>query len=229
MTATPRPRVTLAWAQGIDGSIAAAPGLRTRLSGPESLRMTHTLRARHEAILVGVGTVLADDPSLTVRLVPGPSPRPVILDSRLRTPPGARLLDGAQRGVLILSLPGADPGRRAALADRGARILEVPPDAAGRLDLHAALARLHAEGIRSLMVEGGALVLRSFLAARLADELCVTIAPRILDGLNPFATEAGSPAHAFACGLEESRVERLGADVVISGRPRWDGGAASAP
>jgi riboflavin biosynthesis pyrimidine reductase len=91
-----RPFVTLAYAQSVDGSISIARGQRSRLSGPESLRFTHALRAGHDGILVGVGTVLTDDPELRVRLVDGPDPQPVIVDTHLRTPVEAKLL--AQSG-----------------------------------------------------------------------------------------------------------------------------------
>src|SRR4029079_2712702 len=87
-----RPFVTLAYAQSVEGRFAIARGLRSALSGPESLRFTHALRAGHDGILVGVGTVLADDPELRVRLVEGRDPQPVIVDSHLSTPAGARLL-----------------------------------------------------------------------------------------------------------------------------------------
>ena len=87
-----RPFVTLAYAQSLDGSITTARGERYGLSGPDALRLTHALRARHDAILIGIGTVLADDPELGVRLANGPSPQPVIVDSRLRTPSDAKVL-----------------------------------------------------------------------------------------------------------------------------------------
>ena len=89
---TGRPLVTLSYAQSLDGCIAAGPGQRLSLSGPEALMLTHELRAAHAAILVGIGTVLADDPRLTVRLVPGSHPQPVVVDSRLRIPDDCYLL-----------------------------------------------------------------------------------------------------------------------------------------
>ena len=85
--ASDRPFVSLSYAQSLDGSLAAKPGAPTRLSGTQANELTHRLRAAHDAILVGIGTILADDPQLTVRGVPGLQPRPVVLDSRLRTPP----------------------------------------------------------------------------------------------------------------------------------------------
>ncbi len=96
--------VGLCYAQSLDGCLAEARGRPTALSGPESGRLTHRLRSLHDAILVGVGTVLADDPRLTVRGVRGPSPQPVILDSRLRTPPDAYLVAQHPRPAWIAAL-----------------------------------------------------------------------------------------------------------------------------
>ena len=96
-----RPLVTLSYAQSLDGSIARERGKPLALSGPESMRLTHQLRAAHDAILVGIGTVLADDPQLTVRLVEGKSPIPVILDSRLAISPTARLFQNPKKPILV--------------------------------------------------------------------------------------------------------------------------------
>ncbi|MBN2641694.1 MAG: RibD family protein, partial [Victivallales bacterium] len=92
-----RPLVTLAWAQSLDGSIARKSGERLAISGPEATAMTHALRAEHDTILVGIGTVLADDPRLDVRLAPGPSPLPLVLDPTLRTPADSRLVARTDR------------------------------------------------------------------------------------------------------------------------------------
>jgi len=219
-----RPRITLAWAQSLDGSIAAAPGLRSSLSGQESLAMTHALRAAHRGLLVGIGTVLADDPSLTLRHAEGRQPRPVVLDSELRLSPRARLLAGGKRGVLVLARPGADRERRLALERAGARVIEVPVAVGGRLSLPACLEALALEEIDSLMVEGGAAVLLSFLAARLVDEVNVTLAPLFLGGLNPFALpSSGIRLAALPFRLAEPGYEVLGRDLVVRGRPEWEG------
>src|SRR5512143_1701471 len=92
-----RPLVSLCYAQSLDGCIAAERGRPTQLSGPETKQITHRLRALHDGILVGIGTVLADDPHLTVRHARGENPQPVVLDSRLRTPVEARLIAGHPR------------------------------------------------------------------------------------------------------------------------------------
>lgn len=215
-----RPSVTLAYAQSLDGCIAAARGTPTRLSGDESMRLTHALRARHDGILVGVGTVLADNPQLSNRLEPGSSPRPVVLDARLRTPPTARLLcalGGAERGALVLcdadELSAAEgaSGRASALRKAGAVLVPLRrratrTDATVRgpsLELRAVLEALSTFSMRSVMVEGGCEVLRSFLAAGHVDELCVTTAPVLLaDGPRFGSDDSGVAARASEPGGE---------------------------
>jgi GTP cyclohydrolase II len=213
-----RPFVTLAYAQSVDGSIALEPGRPFALSGPESLRLTHSLRAAHDGILVGIGTVLADDPRLTVRLVEGRSPQPVVVDSRLRTPPAARLLaDRSQRSVWIATIDDADEARRAGLEAMGAQVLRVPSWANGWVDLPALLERLKAQGLEHLMVEGGARIITSFLRARLVDYAVVTVAPRFLGGMPALSAgeRGGLP------GLKAWAAHRLGDDLVLSGELRW--------
>ena len=208
-----RPWVTLSYAQSLDGSLAAARGAPTALSGAESLKVTHQLRALHAAILVGVGTVLADDPSLTVREAAGDDPRPVVLDSGLRFPLDAQLL-GQTLKPWIVCASGADAGKRAALEAAGAEVLEVGAGAAG-LDLGAVLAELGARGVRSLMVEGGARVIQTFLAAGMVDWALITIAPLFIGGLK--ALEERLPGAAYP-RLVEPGMEQVGEDVIIWGR-----------
>lgn len=215
-----RPRVTLSYATSLDGSLALEPGRPLALSGPTALDLTHALRAAHDALLVGVGTLLADDPRLTVRRAPGPQPQPVVLDRVLRTPPAARLFDHPRRPWLACA-PQADTARKAALTARGARLLELPPDARGGLDLAALLQRLHAEGVRTLMVEGGARVLTSFLRAGLADRLALTLAPRLAGGLRavgPLAAAGHAPPR-----LAQARWLAAGDDMLVLAELSWNG------
>ena len=219
-----RPAVTLTYAQTLDGSIAVRPDEPLAISGPETKYLTHRLRAVHDGILVGVGTVLADDPKLTARRVGGPHPRPVILDSRLRTPRSARVLRHP-KGALLVAAADANPSRAAALEAAGAQVLRVPRGPAG-VNLTAALAALYALGLRSLMVEGGARVLASFLRARLGDWLLVTLAPYLVGGvpvLADLATDAPRPPSDLAAfpRLEEARWRAYGRDWVVWGRLAW--------
>jgi 3,4-dihydroxy 2-butanone 4-phosphate synthase/GTP cyclohydrolase II len=220
LTSHHRPRVTLTWAQSIDGSIASEPGARTLLSGPESMKMTHELRAKNDAILVGIGTILADDPTLSLRFAAGADPRPVVLDSTLRIPLFARILTRPEPRAWIITAPGNDAEKVAALEALGARIIEVKTDAEGGLDIEAVLAALAQAEIKNLLVEGGGGVINSFIVSRLVDEIVITIAPRILAGFNPFAGEAKSST-ALHFVLEQPHVEIRGHDTVISGKPSW--------
>ncbi|MBN2547733.1 MAG: RibD family protein [Anaerolineales bacterium] len=208
-----RPLVSLCYAQSLDGSLTLRRGQPTALSGAESARLTHQLRAIHAAILVGVGTVLADDPRLTVRHVSGPDPQPVILDSRLRTPIEAKLIRQHPRPAWIAATEGAEPQKRSALEAAGARVLSLPAGREGRVSLCDLLDRLGEMGIDSLMVEGGAQVISSMLSQGLADQVILTVAPVFLGGLP--AVEAGAIGWLR---LGEVLYERLGDDLVACGK-----------
>jgi diaminohydroxyphosphoribosylaminopyrimidine deaminase / 5-amino-6-(5-phosphoribosylamino)uracil reductase len=168
---TGRPTVTLKLATSLDGRIAMASGESQWITGEAARLEGHRLRARHDAILVGIGTVLADDPALTVRLPDhsGLQPLRVVLDSRLRTPDMAQV---AQGNSLILTTSDARPVGQA-------EVVEVV-EGDGRPDLHAVLDILYARGIRSLLIEGGGEVAASFLRNGLVDRLEWFRAPILL-------------------------------------------------
>jgi riboflavin biosynthesis pyrimidine reductase len=243
-----RPFVTVAYAQSLDGSITIARGQRYTLSGPASMQFAHVLRATHDGILVGVGTVLADDPELTVRLVAGPDPQRVVVDSRLRTPDQAKLLTrphpGGGRSVWIattsaqpqsagandVSMSGGDGAfvsddvrrsRTAHLESRGARILDCPARPDGWVDLGALLRRLASEGIAHVMVEGGSRIITSLIEAQQVDYLIVTVVPQLLGGLPAFAPLARLAGVGAAARVERWVTARLGDDVVLGGALAW--------
>lgn len=205
------PFVTLSYAQSLDGCLTAAPGQPTALSSPQSMVITHALRAAHDTILVGIGAMLADDPRLTVRLVDGPQPQPVALDSHLRMPLQAKVL-GHPKGVWVATIS-KDVQRRTLLTAHGARLLDIPATPKGKVNLRALLSRLGELGVRSLMVEGGAQVLTSFLAEGLANYAVITVAPRFTGGLNVIA---GSPEGALP-RLYNVRYTPVDADILIWG------------
>jgi 3,4-dihydroxy 2-butanone 4-phosphate synthase/GTP cyclohydrolase II len=209
-----RPWVTLSYAQSLDGSLAAWGGAPLALSGPDSLRLTHRLRAAHAAILVGGGTVLADNPRLNVRLVDGPDPQPVVLDTHLRIPTDAKVLHG-KRPAWIACAAGVDPARRLALEAAGAQVLPLPRAESGGVSLPALLEELGRRGVASLMVEGGARVIAGFLAARLADYAVITIAPVFVAGLPAIAAGA-LPGGMPRLAAPQSQV--YGEDLVVWGK-----------
>jgi len=172
-----RPYITLSWAQSLDGRIATSTGDSQWIGGPESLTFAHELRRDNQAILVGIGTVLRDNPRLTCRIPGGRNPVRVVLDAHLRLPVDSALattLD--QAPTLVYTAGSSDPGRRRALGDRGVSVVEI--DAEGdSLSLGALVEDLGRRGIETLFVEGGARVLTAFLAGGWADRAVVVTAP----------------------------------------------------
>jgi diaminohydroxyphosphoribosylaminopyrimidine deaminase / 5-amino-6-(5-phosphoribosylamino)uracil reductase len=173
------PWVTIKYAQTLDGRIATRSGESQWISSSDSLVYAHELRAAHDAVLVGVGTVLRDNPKLTVRLVDGPDPLRVVADSSLRTPLDTALLNPPPN-VLFAVTAAATPERRAAFEARGAQVVVLPAQEQGHVVLEALLAELVRRGIRSVLVEGGAEMITALLRRRLAHRLVVCIAPKVL-------------------------------------------------
>lgn len=211
-----RPFVTLSWSQSIDGSVSVSRTRPCPLSCAKTLEMTHRLRALHDALLVGVNTVISDDPQLTVRHCLGDDPVPVILDSALRFPEGARLLQHPSQRPILVTTDRAPEAKAARLTALGARVQRVARLAQGRVDLEAALDRLGSIGVRSVMVEGGATVIQSILDAQLADYCIVTIAPKFLGGVkaleHPCRPRGESPPSIVDC-----RYQAVGSDLVAYG------------
>jgi diaminohydroxyphosphoribosylaminopyrimidine deaminase / 5-amino-6-(5-phosphoribosylamino)uracil reductase len=184
-----RPAVTLKLAVGSDGLLPRGKGAPVWITGPDARAHGHLLRARNDAILVGRGTVLADNPSLTCRL-PGMScrsPVRVVLDRRLRTPPNARLFDDLMVPVWLICADEENPNTDA-LQDRGAELVHVAVDDHGLLAVHDALQTLARRGITRVLVEGGPSVARAFLDADFVDEIVIYQGPKPVggDGLLPF-------------------------------------------
>ena len=213
-----RPRVTLSYAQTLDGRLATRSGSSQWIGGPESLVFAHNLRATHDAIMVGVNTVLVDNPRLTVRHVAGSDPLRVVVDSTLRTPVTAAVLaDGAAQHTLIAVTSHAPNERIGVVQDLGARVLVVPADPAGHVDLVALLAVLHENGIATLMVEGGATLITALLRERLVDRLAVCVAPKLLGAGIEAVGDLGITALSNTLRLEDMSVEHFGKDLILSG------------
>ena len=214
-----RPFVTVSYAQTLDGRLATANGSSQWISGPESLRFAHELRAGHDAIMVGVGTVCRDNPRLTVRLVPGRDPLRIVADCTLRTPLTAAVLaEGAAAGTILAVTDRAPDERCTAARALGATILRLPSSSDDHVDLVALLSALHAYGVGSLMVEGGAALITALLRARLVDRLVVCIAPKVLGAGIEAVGDLGICDLAAALTLRDTRVTAYGADLVLDGR-----------
>lgn len=210
-----RPYVILKYAQTIDGRTATSTGDSRWISGAEERALAHAVRAWSDAVAVGLGTVLADDPQLTVRLVPGPSPVRVVFDSRLSIPDRARVLaDGP--ATLVFTTERSDPGRRRELAERGIGVRVVPARPDG-VDLAAALTDMQSLGLGTVLVEGGARIATYLLAARLVDRLVVSIAPTLLGAGRDAVGDLGIDRIAAALHVEDPVVRIVGSDVVVAG------------
>ncbi len=179
---TGRPWVTLKFAQSLDGRIAASTGDSRWISGEESLKLAHRLRAENDAVLVGINTALTDDPQLDVRFVPGVNPRRVILDPRLRITPRLRLFNNPSPPVYVATGTAADPQRARSLTARGAELIKLPQDPGAGLDISALLDELGERGILYLLVEGGAGTLSAFIAGGHFDEIVTVTAPILIGG-----------------------------------------------
>lgn len=210
-----RPYVVVKYAQSLDGRIATSVGDSKWISGEPERRVSHALRAACDAVLVGAGTVRADDPLLTVRLVPGNSPRRVTLDSGLTLPASARIFDGSVP-TIVLTGPAASRRRAAALARRGVEVRAVRLGPRG-LDLGQALAALRGLGVQSMLVEGGATVITSLLAERLADRVIVSIAPIILGRGTEAVGDLGITTVAGGLTLRNRVMHPVGSDIVVAG------------
>ena len=218
-----RPLVTVKLATTLDGRIAMLSGESRWITGAPARARAHLLRAQHDAVMVGIGTVLADDPELTCRLN-GLGTRPpvrIVVDRQLRIPPTARLLAAAGAApIWLLTAACADPIRRRAIEESGASMIEVA-DAGGAIDLAGALAALGARGITRLLVEGGARLAAGLLKARLVDRLAWFHAPRLIGGDGIAAIGAlGIAALAEAPGFERVSTETVGADLLTTFRNR---------
>jgi 5-amino-6-(5-phosphoribosylamino)uracil reductase/diaminohydroxyphosphoribosylaminopyrimidine deaminase/5-amino-6-(5-phosphoribosylamino)uracil reductase len=221
-----RPTITVSYAQTLDGRLATVSGGSRWISSPESLRFTHALRSKHDAIMVGAGTVCRDDPRLTVRLASGDDPLRVVVDSTLRTPlTSAVLANEAATGTVLAVTERAPAERCDKVRSLGATVLRLPPDAGGRVNLNALLSELHALGVGSIMVEGGAALITSFLCGRLVDRLVVCIAPKILGRGIEAVGDLGICKLDDSLILTDTSVITYGVDIILDSRIEYPDGA----
>ncbi len=212
------PFVILKVAATLDGKIAARSGDSKWISGEASRRLVHRLRDQVDGVLVGIGTVLKDNPLLTARIKGGRDPYRIVLDSRLRIPEEAKLIGTSPSKAIIAATESASREKIEKLEKKGVRIL-IFDSKEGRIDLKACLSKLGEIGVMSLLVEGGSRVNGSLLDEGLIDKLLIFFSPRLMGDPQAPGIFGGRGAARLqeAIGLREIRMKRVGEDVFLEG------------
>jgi GTP cyclohydrolase II len=221
-----RPSVTVHYAQTLDGRIATRTGDSQWISGQASLVLAHALRASHAAVVVGAGTVAADDPRLTPRLVEGPAPVRVVLDSALRLSPSARVVTDGAAPTILATTKRAPVARRREFSQRHVEVLVLPATRDGRVELGALLDEFGSRGIATALVEGGAGLITAMLRERRVHRLIVSIAPRVVGAGIEAVGDLDIMRLRDALAFRRASFSQLGADVIFDGElePRSNGG-----
>ena len=210
-----RPYVMLNSAMSLDGKIATSTG-DSRLSSPEDLKRVHRLRASVDGIMVGIGTMLADDPKLTVKLARGRNSQRIIVDRDARTPPEAQVVKTASQIPTIIAVRSKAPRRRVKLLEEaGVKILKCGNGPMVSLPL--LMRRLLAMGIAKILLEGGGILNWSMLRHGLVDEVCIAVSPRILGGADAVTLAEGSGVARIedAIRLRLVSIRAYGGDTVL--------------
>lgn len=219
---TKRPFVLLKAAMTLDGKIATHTGDSRWVTGEQSRGYVHQLRDEYDAIMVGIGTVLADDPALTTRLADktGQDPIRIIVDSEGRLPLDARVLTQTSDAPTVVAVTDRAPAYKLGkLEAAGARILHVNQDEQGRVDLNQLMEQLGQREISSIMLEGGAGINSAALAAGIVDKVAMFIAPKIVGGVDATSAVGGQGVEIMnqALELENPKVRQFGRDILIEG------------
>lgn len=218
-----RPFVTLKTASTLDGKVAAYTGDSQWITNEAARAYVHTLRHRYQGIMVGIGTVLADDPSLTVRTpVPGINPTRIIVDSQLRTPSHAKLIQDGAAETIVLTTEHADPSRASKLEQAGVKIIACGDGE--RVDLPLAMQMLAEQEIASILLEGGGTLNGAMLQHGLIDKMVLFYAPKIIGGQEAPANfqMPGIAKMADSFTLERIQTEMFGDNICIVGYPVYE-------
>jgi len=209
------PRISISYAQSLDGRIATRSGESQWISGESTLRLAHRLRRKNEGILVGVGTVLKDNPKLTCRIPHSIDPVRIVLDSQLSIPMESELVKSARDyKTLIITTEEVQNKKSELLKKAGVEVLDTVRTADGHVELRAALRLLAARGIGSILVEGGSRVITSFLKERLVDKIYITMAPIIIGQGVPAVGDLGVQSLREAITPLRIKIKRMGKDLL---------------
>jgi diaminohydroxyphosphoribosylaminopyrimidine deaminase/5-amino-6-(5-phosphoribosylamino)uracil reductase len=217
---TRRPFVTLKIAQTLDGKIALPNGQSKWITGESSRKKVHRIRAEHDAILTGIGTILADDPELTVRSGQKINPKRIVLDTQLRIPDRAKVIrqPDPERTVLVVG-PDAPKSRCAWMQSLGVTVWTIGCDSDGRIDLDLFMKKAGEEGLTSILVEGGGAVFTGFWNSGEVDRVTCFIAPTLFGGgLSPFG-DLGVENPPDSPRFRDVRWRRCGEDMLFEGKP----------
>ncbi|MEN6564751.1 MAG: bifunctional diaminohydroxyphosphoribosylaminopyrimidine deaminase/5-amino-6-(5-phosphoribosylamino)uracil reductase RibD [Veillonellales bacterium] len=215
--ATKMPFGVLKTAMTLDGKIATSTGDSQWITGPAARQRGHQFRSQYDGIVVGIGTVLADNPSLTARIPNGRNPIRIIVDTMARTPLTAKVVADQLAPTIIAVSPLAPAERVSALKNKGIEILTIPPDNSG-LDLQSLFLKLGEKEITSILIEGGARINASALEANIVDKIHCFIAPKIIGGKTAPGPVGGQGIANLSAAvlLENSTMEYVGEDILIS-------------
>lgn len=213
----PKPPVTIHYAQTLDGRLATRTGDSQWISAEPSTKFAHGLRASHAAVMVGSGTVIADDPRLTTRLVQGPSPVRIVVDSTLRLPPTAKVVTDTETPTIIATTDRATHERRRRFANSGVDVLVLPPTRDGRVDLGALLSELGRRALDSVLVEGGAGLITALLREHRVRRLVVSIAPKIVGAGIEAVGDLDIVRLRDALAFRRASFSQVGPDVIFDG------------
>jgi len=213
------PFITVKFAMTLDARIATSTGSSQWISSLASQRLAHKLRTYNDAVMVGAGTIIRDNPRLTVRLVRGRSPTRIVLDSGLRVPPDSLVFEEQEAAPTIVATTSrGDDEKVATLGGRGIEVLVVQEDERGRVDLARLLGMLAKREISSVLVEGGAETITSFLRLNLVDRLVAIVAPKLMGRGIEAVGELNITDVDKAIKLSFTRTYRSGEDIVVEGR-----------
>ncbi|OQX84879.1 riboflavin biosynthesis protein RibD [candidate division KSB1 bacterium 4484_87] len=211
------PYVTLKIAQTLDGRIATSTGHSQWITSEPARKLAHKLRAINDAIIVGIGTVLADDPQLTVRMARGKNPIRIVIDSRLRMPLNCKILNDSQTHQTIVATISEETPKIEAIKSTGAHVWQFQPDTDGKVPLGALLKKIAQAHMSSVLIEGGAELATSFLKLQLVDHIFVALAPKILGQGKEAIGDLNIASVDESLQLTNWKLKKLGPDIIVEG------------